>query len=424
MRTIYFDCFAGASGDMLLGALLDLGLPLASLEKQLAELRLSEYRLSLKSVVKCGVTASQFRVEDLPSEGKASAHTHKHHHGTGETHGHPHTHGRSLSEIERLIGEAALPSKPRERALKAFRRLGEVEAGIHGVPVERIHFHEVGAIDSIVDITGYFLALELMNIERVVASPLPTGRGFVQCAHGRMPVPAPATAKLLEGVPVIDNGMEGEVLTPTGALLLSESAEAFCPMPAMTITRVGYGSGERNQPIPNVVRAILGDSAPAPRTDTPPGTVAVLETNIDDMSAELFPYIIERTLSQGALEAFVTPTVGKKGRPAHLLTVLCPTDRQDELTRLLFLETTTLGVRFRNQERTTAERDWLEVDTPWGRVRVKRARYQGETVNISPEFEDCRKLADSSGMPLKDILNAATAAGKAAADLERDTEKR
>ncbi len=419
MRTIYFDCFAGASGDMLLGALLDLGLPLASLENQLAGLNLPEYRLSIEPVVKRGVSATQFRVADLHPEKRQAERQSPH-----PTHNHSNGRGRPLSEIEKIIGEAALPPDPKKRALKAFRRLGEVEAGIHGVPVEEVHFHEVGAIDSIVDITGYFLALDLMNIERVVASPLPVGRGFIQCAHGRMPVPAPATAKLLEGVPVIDNGVEGEVLTPTGALLLSESAEAFRPMPAMKITGVGYGAGERDQPIPNVVRAFLGESAPAPRTDAPPGTVAVLETNIDDMSAEVFPYVIEQALSQGALDAFVVPTVGKKGRPAHLLTLLCPPERQGELTRLLFRETTTLGVRFRIAERATAERDWLEVDIPWGRVRVKRARFQGETVNIAPEFEDCRKLAESSGAPLKDILAAAAAAGRAAAGVENTMEIR
>lgn len=404
---------------MLLGALLDLGLPLFELENRLATLGISEYGLSIETVIKCGVTASQFRVKEIPPKINEGLPSHDHPHSEGKAHGHPHHHGRSLSEIERLIENASLPMRPRESALKAFRRLGEVEAGIHGVPVERIHFHEVGAIDSIVDIAGYFLALDLLNIDKVISSPLPVGRGVIQCAHGRMPVPAPATAKLLEGLPVIDNGLDGEILTPTGVLLLSESAEAFGPMPAMTVKRVGYGSGERDQPIPNVVRAFLGESTPESFPSTQ--SLTVLETNIDDMSAELFPFVIERALAEGALDAFVIPTVGKKGRPAHQLTVLCPSDLKDKLTSLLFRETTTLGIRFRNQERTTADRDWMEVEIPWGRVRVKRARFRGEIANLAPEFEDCRKLADSTGVPLIDILNAARRAASAA---ENDMGKR
>ncbi|MEE9275148.1 MAG: nickel pincer cofactor biosynthesis protein LarC [bacterium] len=402
MSAIYFDCFAGASGDMLLGALLDLGLPLETLEKALAGIKLEEYSLSLRRVVKQGVSAAKFGVHTKDGGGRA------------HDHDHPHALGRSLSQIERLLREGTLPERPRERALRAFRRLGEVEAGIHDVPIEEIHFHEMGAVDSIVDITGFFLALDALGIERVFSSPLPVGRGFVMCAHGRMPVPAPATAKLLEGIPVFDNGLEGEILTPTGALLLAESAEGFGPMPPMTVRRVGYGAGDRDQPVPNAVRALLGETAPAPRTDAPPGSVAVLEANLDDMRPELFPHVFEGALARGALDAFAAPVVGKKGRPAHLLTLLCPEERRAELTRFLFRETTTLGVRHRLAARATAERDWLEVDLPWGRVRVKRATFEGEVVNLAPEYEDCRRLAESSGVPLKEVIEAASAAARAA----------
>ncbi len=407
MRTVYFDCFAGAAGDMLLGALIDLGLPFGSLEERLGGLGVGGYRLSHSRVVKRGVSASRFRVhaEEAPAEAAR--------HAGGKDHSHPH--GRSLAEIERLLRGASLPHRARERALKAFRRLGEVEAGIHGVPVEAIHFHEVGAVDSIVDIAGYFVALDLLGVERVEASPLPAGRGFAESAHGRLPLPAPATAKLLEGIPVFDNGLEGEVLTPTGALLLAESADAFGPMPPMKVTAVGYGAGEREAALPNVVRAFLGEAGPAPRTDAPPGTIAVLEANLDDMRPELFPHVIEGALALGALDAFAIPVLGKKGRPAHLLTVLCPPERRAELVRFLFRETTTLGVRHRSAERATAERDWLEVDLPWGRARVKRARFEGEVVNLAPEFEDCRRLAEAAGVPLKEVLDAALAAGRAAA---------
>jgi len=406
VKTLYFDCFAGAAGDMLLGALIDLGLPLATLDERLAALGVPGYALSARRVVKRGISATQFRVRVEEAAGG-----HDHHHG----HEHGHNHGRSLAAIEGILRDAPLPPGPRDRALRAFRRLGEVEAGIHGVPVEEIHFHEVGAVDSIVDVTGYFLALDLLGVERVVASPLPVGRGFVDCAHGRMPVPAPATAKLLEGIPVVDNGVEGEVLTPTGALLLAESAEAFGPMPPMRLSAVGYGAGERDGPLANVVRAFLGEGSSAPRSDAPPGAVSVLEANLDDMRPEIVPHVIEGALARGAVDAFALPALGKKGRPAHLLTVLCPPERRAELVRFLFRETTTLGVRHREAERATAERDWLEVDLPWGRVRVKRARFEGEVVNVAPEYEDCRGLAERAGVPLKEVLDAALAAGRAAA---------
>jgi len=399
MKTIYFDCFAGASGDMLLGAMLDLGLPLDTLKEHLGKLALTDYELTLGQVVKCGVTAMQFRVETHFDQSDCS---------TRRTRG-PDAHGCSLKTIEQIIREAEIPPHPQERALKAFRRIGTVEAGIHGVPVESIHFHEIGAIDSIIDICGYFIALELMDIERVISSPLPLGKGFVETTHGRMPVPAPATAKLLEGIPVTDNGMEGEVLTPTGALLLSESAEAFQTMPSMTVASVGHGSGEKNQPIPNIVRAFLGESSSNPYATSQPDIVSVLETNIDDMSAEIFPHIIEGLMSRGALDAFVTPTIGKKGRPASLLTALCPPEKHDALTLYLIQETTTLGVRHRISARTTVERNWIDVTLPWGQVRVKRGRYKGKTVNLAPEFEDCRNLAESAGIPLKEVLDTATA---------------
>ncbi|MBT4092928.1 MAG: LarC family nickel insertion protein, partial [Nitrospinaceae bacterium] len=231
---------------------------------------------------------------------------------------------------------------------------------------------------------------------------------------GKMPIPAPATAKLLEGVSILDNGLQGEVLTPTGALLLSESAEAFGPMPPMAITDVGHGSGEMEQPIPNIVRAFLGESITDEATSRSahPNTISVLETNIDDMNPEIYPHVLDGVISRGALDAFLVPTVGKKGRPAILLTLLCPTSLQDDLIAYLMRETTTLGVRYRQTSRATAERDWLEVETPWGSVRIKRARFEGVVVNLAPEFEDCRKLAKSSGAPLKEIINAATAAAK------------
>lgn len=408
MKTLYFDCFAGAAGDMLVGALIDLGLDFAALEEELAKLEIVGYSLSTDSVLKQGVTAQKFRV-NITHE------THHHHHGEGHSHG-AHQHGRSYSQIREILEKAPIPEAPKTRAISAFRRLGVVEAGIHGVSLDEIHFHEVGAIDSIIDVTGYFLGLHLLGVERVAASPLPVGSGFVQCAHGRMPVPAPATAKLLEGAPVAQSSLEGEVLTPTGALLLTESAEFFGPVPEMTITRVGYGAGNKDQPdTPNVVRAFLGESEASTESDGPPTTIAVLEANIDDMSPELFPHVIEEALKAGALDAFSIPVTGKKGRPGQLLTILSPLENQDALTRFLFRETSTLGVRRRTTGRAVAEREWMEVDLPWGKVRVKRGTFEGALTNLAPEYEDCKRLAEECGVPLKEVVEAALARARESA---------
>lgn len=400
MRTLYFDCFAGAAGDMLLGALLDVGLDFAALEAELAKLGLADYSLSVRSVVKGGVSARQFSVSVREAAPR---------HDGGE--GGEKPHGRSLARIQAMLEGAPIPEAPKRRAVAAFRRLGAVEAGIHGTRLEAVHFHEVGAVDSIIDIAGYFLGLHLLGVERVAASPLPTGRGWVECAHGRMPAPAPATAKLLEGVPVSDNGLEGEVLTPTGALLLGESAEFFGPMPDMTIARVGYGAGEKDfADAPNLVRAFLGETAPAGGgPENPPAVIAALEANVDDMSPELVPHVIEGAMRAGALDAFSIPVTGKKGRPAQLLTILAPLSKREALTRFLFRETSTLGVRHRQARRSVAAREWVEVELPWGRARVKKASYGGEPVNLAPEYEDCRRLAEAGGVPLKRVMEAAAA---------------
>ena len=402
MKTIYFDCFAGAAGDMLVGALIDVGLDFAALEGELAKLGIDGYSISSERLIKQGVTARKFRV-NITQE------THHHHYEGEGSHG-AHHHGRSYRQIREILEKAPIPEAPKNRAISAFHRLGVVEAGIHGVGLDAIHFHEVGAVDSIIDITGYFLGLHMLGIERVAASPLPVGRGFVQCAHGRMPVPAPATAKLLEGIPVAESDLKGEVLTPTGALLLGESAEFFGPMPEMTITRVGYGAGDKDQPnTPNAVRAFLGETEASTEGEGPPTTIAVLEANIDDMSPELFPHIIEGALKAGALDAFSIPVTGKKGRPGQLLTILSPLAKQEALTRFLFRETSTLGVRHRTTRRAVAERAWMDVALPWGGVRVKKGTFEGVLTNLAPEYEDCKRLAEESGVPLKQVIEAALA---------------
>ncbi len=401
MKTIYFDCFAGAAGDMLVGALIDVGLDFKALEGELAKLEVGGYFLSSDSVIKQGVTSRKFSVNITQKT--------RHHHHEGHHHG-AHHHGRSYTQIREILEKAPIPEIPKSRAIRAFHRLGVVEAGIHGVDLDAVHFHEVGAVDSIIDVTGYFLGLHMLGVERVAASPLPMGSGFAQCAHGRMPVPAPATAKLLEGIPVAKSNLEGEALTPTGALLLTESAAFFGPMPEMTITRVGYGAGDKDQPdTPNAVRAFLGESEAGAEGDGPPNAVAVLEANIDDMNPELFPHVIEGALKEGALDAFSMPVTGKKGRPGQLLTILSPLAKQDALTRFMFRETSTLGVRRRTTHRAVAGRAWVEVDLPWGRVRVKKGTFEGALTNLAPEYEDCRRLAEESGVPLKEVMEAALA---------------
>ena len=401
MKTIYFDCFAGAAGDMLVGALIDVGLDFTTLEGELAKLEIGGCLISSKHILKQGVTSCNFQV-NITHE------THLHHGGEARP-GAGH-HGRSYRQIREILEKASIPETPKGRAISAFYRLGVVEAGIHGVELDAIHFHEVGAADSLIDVTGYFLGLHMLGVERVVASPLPVGSGFVQCAHGRMPIPAPATAKLLEGIPVAESHLTGEVLTPTGALLLAESAEFFGPMPDMTITQVGYGAGDADQPdTPNVVRAFLGESEAGPAGEQPPAAIAVLEANIDDMSPELFPHIIEGALQAGALDAFSIPVTGKKGRPAQLLTVLSPLAKQNDLTRFLFRETSTLGVRRHTTGRAVAEREWVEVDLPWGQVRVKKGTFEGVITNLAPEYEDCKRIAEECGLPLKRVFEAALA---------------
>ncbi len=398
MKTIYFDCFAGAAGDMLLGALLDVGLDFSALEGELRKLSIADYAISTRRLVKQNVTSQKF---DVTLTKKTQYQHHGRMHSTTP-------HGRSYARIREILESASIPNVPKNRAVSAFHRLGVVEARIHGVDIESVHFHEVGAVDSIIDITGYFLGLHMLGIERVVSSPLPVGRGYVECAHGRMPIPAPATAKLLEGVPVMDNGLKGEVLTPTGALLLSESAESFGPIPEMKITKVGYGAGEKDQKnMPNVVRALLGESQPSRNDNHPPAIIAVLETNIDDMSPEFFPYLIKGALKAGALDAFSTPIVGKKGRPAQLFTILSPVSKKEALTRFVFQETSTLGVRHRTMHRSIAERQWMNVTLPWGQVRVKKGTFEGKLINLAPEYEDCKRLAEENGVPLKQVMEAA-----------------
>lgn len=414
-RVLYLDCFSGVSGDMLLGAFLDAGLPLAALRDTLGSLALDGAELTAEQVVRAGVTATKFRVSVPEADSHEDAHRSGHHesspaphHGAGaDRKAHPpaarrhhHQHQRSLAEIEALIGQSALSAAGKETARRLFRRLAEVEAAIHGLPVERVHLHEVGALDSIVDIVGAVFAFEYFAPDRVVASPLNVGRGLVACAHGTFPVPAPATLRLLEGVPIYDTGPPVERVTPTGALLVSHYASAYGALPLMRVERVGYGAGDRDTPeLPNVMRLLVGRDDEEGLLER----ISVVEFEVDDMNPQIFGVLMDRLYAAGAAEVFYAPVQMKKNRPGVLVTVLVAPDRRESVCDVVFRETTTLGVRFSDVIRERLAREVRLVATPLGPVRMKLARRAGRVVNAAPEFDDCTRLATAHGLSVKEV---------------------
>jgi uncharacterized protein (TIGR00299 family) protein len=386
MRIAYFDCFSGASGDMILGACLDAGLELSALQAGLAGLNVPGYRLSVERIRKQGFAATRFDVQVDPGVDK------------------PHRH---LKHIREILSAAQLPERVRERALAIFTRLAEAEAAAHGTTIEKVHFHEVGAIDAIVDITGACLALDLLDIEKVYCSPIPTGTGTVECEHGIMPVPAPGTAALLKGVPLAACDEPGELTTPTGAAILTTLAESFGSLPAMKLERIGVGAGRRDgKTRPNILRLLIGQASPTSDEDST-DEILVLETNLDDVSPELIGHVQDRLFEAGALDVFTAPIYMKKNRPATLLTVLAPPGLRDALEAILFAETTTFGVRGHIARRSKLARETETVSTSAGPVRIKVGRRTGRVVSAAPEFEDCRKAATASGRPLRDVMDEA-----------------
>jgi uncharacterized protein (TIGR00299 family) protein len=372
---------------MLLGAVVDLGLPLEHLREELARLRLGGYRLEARGVVRSGLAAT--KVDVVVEDGQK-----------------PHRHLRNVLAI---LEESSLDAEVKERAAALFRRLAEAEAAVHGTSVEKVHFHEVGAVDSIVDTVGGVLALRWLGASRFVASPLNVGTGTVTMSHGTFPVPPPATARLVAGVPVYGEG-EGELLTPTGALLVTAHASAYGPLPMMRIEKTGHGAGGRDTPgRPNVLRLIVGDEAAEPAGER----VLVLETEVDDASPQLLGPLLDRLLSTGAFDAFFTPVQMKKGRPGVLVTVLADPSRREALEELLFRETTTLGVRRQVWERSVLERETVSVDTAYGPIRVKIGRRGGVLYNAAPEFDDCQRAAGEKGVAVKETIAAALAAWRA-----------
>jgi pyridinium-3,5-bisthiocarboxylic acid mononucleotide nickel chelatase len=403
-RTIYFDCYAGASGDMVLGALLDAGVPLAELRQALGSLAL-DVSVDAQRVSRAGVAATKFMVK------ANDHHHHKHHHEHPEHPGHHHDH-RSVPEIVRLIEQSALSTGAKARAAGLMRRLAEAEAAIHQMPVERVHLHEVGALDSIVDIVGAVFAMEWLGIDDVVASPLNVGGGMVTCAHGTFPVPAPATARLLTGTPTYSTGAVGELVTPTGALLITEYARSFGAMPLMQVERIGYGAGDRDPAgFPNALRVFVGERVDQEaglktghsRTGPDIETIVSIECEIDDMNPQIFGPLMDRLLAAGALDVFYQAVQMKKSRPGTLVTVLAPPDRREALAELLFRESTTIGLRWREMSRERLDRETVRVATPLGDIGIKVARRGGRVVNAQPEFDECVRLAEARGVPIKDV---------------------
>jgi uncharacterized protein (TIGR00299 family) protein len=398
-KTLYLDCFAGASGDMLVGAMLDCGLDFETLRSELLKLGVEGYELSLKRVDCSGISAAKF---DVHLTGEAHSHDHEHH----RHHEHHHEH-RSLTEIKRIISSSNLNEQVKQRAQAIFQRIGEAESKIHDIPIEAVHFHEVGAIDSIVDIVASGVAFDALKIERIVSSPLHVGSGAFQCAHGTYPVPGPATAELLRGVPIYSKDIEGELVTPTGAAIISTLAESYGPMPMMRIEKIGYGAGTRDYPkFPNALRAIIGETEED--ADSAPTTVTVIEASIDDLNPQVFGYLMEKALEAGALDIFYTPAQMKKNRPGVLMTLLCKPPDRERMCDLIFRETTTLGVRYRYERREILTREFVTVETEYGPIRIKVSRARdGRVMNVSPEFEDCRVAAEKSGVGLRDAQTAA-----------------
>jgi uncharacterized protein (TIGR00299 family) protein len=439
MRIAYLECFSGMSGDMFLGALIDAGIPPRVLEETVAALGVGA-RLEISRVARSGISATKVDVwvdgeKDLPPEEywaipeqnvatspAQTQHEHEHHHDHRPDHKHsfgaglsragappPHEHGRGLAEIREIIGKAAISDTAKKTAIAVFEALGAAEANIHATSIEQVHFHEVGAVDAMVDVVCASVGAEALAVEEIVCSPLNVGGGMVKCAHGTFPVPAPATVELLKDAPVYSSGLQAELVTPTGAAIVKILARRFAAFPEMKIEKSGYGAGTREFPgHPNVVRLTIGEAASVLGAKTGSETLTVLEANLDDLNPQVFGYVMDRLLEDGALDVFGVPVQMKKNRPGMLLTVLGKPEDASKLTQLIFTETTTLGVRRRDEIRQTLARRWENVRTQWGEVRIKIASLNGCVTNHAPEYEDCRRIAAEHHVPLKTVMQEAS----------------
>ncbi len=387
MKIAYFDCFSGASGDMILGALIDAGVDIHALQEGLEELHLSGYELRVSRVRKGAIEATDVQVV---LGGEVTE--------------------RRIATIEEIVRKSELAGEIKETSMAIFRRLVTVEAGIHGIPPEDAHLHEVGATDAIVDVVGTLLGLSLLGVEKVYSSRLPLGHGFVRCAHGLLPLPAPATLELLRDVPVFQVDVEGELVTPTGAAILTALVEDFGPFPEMSVESIGYGAGKSEFPFPNLLRVLIGTTIP--QLGESREMVVLLETNLDDINPEFYDHIMEALFADGALDVYLQPIQAKKNRPGILLSVLCHPQAAQQLSSTIFAETTTLGIRQQAMERICLNRETVRVETAFGQVRIKVAKLGDKIINLSPEYEDCRRLALEKKEPLKEVYAAAEVAAR------------
>ncbi len=383
MTIAYFDCFSGISGDMTLGALVDAGMDINTLRSELQKLSVPGYKITSEKVTRSGIAATKVRVDI--------------HHLT-----HEHRH---LSDILKIIGSSSLSAPVKQKSGLIFTRLAEAEAKVHGTTIEDVHFHEVGAVDSIVDIVGSVIGLELLGISHIIASTVNVGSGTVKTAHGILPIPAPATAEMLRGIPFYESSTKFELTTPTGAAIISTLGASFGRMPAMNIERIAYGAGDQDFPgTPNVLRLMIGESAASSWEED---MSVVIETNIDDMNPQIYDYVAEKLMRQGAQDVYFTPITMKKGRPAVLLSVLTDKEKVDTMLDTLFRETTSIGVRLQDVRRKKLLREITEVDTCYGRIRLKVSKQGKEVFTVTPEYEDCKKIAESEQLPLKQIMEEA-----------------
>lgn len=390
MKALYLDCFSGISGDMCLGALVDSGVDSRRLEEDLRKLPLHGWEMRVAKKSSRGITGTKVDIVVRDSH-------------------QPH---RLFSDIKEIIMESPLPEKVRKSAFSIFQRLAEAESKVHGVPEDHVHFHEVGGVDSIIDIVGASLALFYLDIERVICSPLPPGRGTVKTQHGLLPVPAPATAELLKGVPLKHLDVEGELVTHTGTAIATTMSEGFGPLPDMKIEAVGYGFGSKDYGIPNFLRVFMGNAEAQPASYNRE-TILVIETTLDDITPETAGHVMERLFLNKALDVFITPVYMKKNRPGWVISVICLPGQRDGILKILFEETSTLGIRWREEKRAVLDRRLEEVDIPYGRIRVKMALSPGGALlKASPEYEDCKKIALEKGIPLIKIYEAALQAAR------------
>ena len=387
MKIAYFDCFSGISGDMTVGSLLDAGLKIGTLEKELKKLGLTGYQLEVDKVVKKGISATQFKVR-IKEEGVE----------------------RRFKDILTIIEKSKLDEEIKKETKKIFFNIAQAESKIHRKDLDKIHFHEIGGLDSIIDITSAVIGIKTLGIEEIYSSALPVGKGFVKCAHGVIPVPAPATLELLKNIPTYSGGIESEMITPTGAGIIGTLAKSFRERPLMKIERTGYGAGEKEFTIPNLLRISIGEKI-LKDEHSKDGYVSdeavLIETNIDDMNPEFYDYIMERLFSQGALDAFLTPIQMKKNRPAHMLSIVVYEQNLKEILEVLFSESTTLGVRIREIKRLRLGQQNFIAETKYGKIRVKVGIFKGEIKNVAPEYEDCKKMAKQHQVPLKEIYEEA-----------------